>query len=123
MFKNYFKIALRNLLRKKMYAFINIFGLSVAIACCLVAYLNYDYSRGFDAFHKNAANIFRVESIRLINGQEQRWGIAPLLAPAPRQWSPNAARCWRCRSSPILLDRPAKAGGRLVCSGQYQSAR
>ncbi len=104
MLKNYFKIAWRNLLRKKMYAFINIFGLSVAIACCIVAYLNYDYSYGFDAFHKNADNIFRVESIRLINGQEQRWGIAPLpLGPALAQDFSAVVRAVRFANANAVL--------------------
>jgi hypothetical protein len=104
MLKNYFKIALRNLLRKKMYAVINIFGLSVAIACCIVAYLNYDYSYSFDAFHKNADNIFRVESIRVINGQEQRWGIAPLpLGPALAQDFSSVVRAVRFADERAVL--------------------
>ncbi len=36
MFKNHFKVALRNLLNKKVYATINILGLSIGIACCLL---------------------------------------------------------------------------------------
>ena len=36
MFTSFLKITLRNLYREKMYAFINIFGLSIAIACCII---------------------------------------------------------------------------------------
>jgi ABC-type antimicrobial peptide transport system permease subunit len=83
MFKNYFKVAYRNLLNNKLYAVINIFGLGVAIAFCIVAYLNHTYNYAFDAFHKNADKIFRVKTVRLINGQENYLGIAPRpLAPA-----------------------------------------
>lgn len=104
MFKNYLKVAYRNLLRKKMYAVINIFGLSTAIACCIVAYLNYDYSHSFDAFHENAASIYRVESLRVVNGIEQRWGMAPLpLGPALAQDFPAVERVVRIGSARTVV--------------------
>jgi len=83
MFKNYFKVAYRNLLHNKLYAIVNIFGMGVAIAFCIVAYLNHSYNYTFDTFHKNAKKIYRVKIVRLFNGQEQAWGISPRpLAPA-----------------------------------------
>lgn len=83
MFKNYLKVAFRNLLRNKLYAVINILGMGVAIALCIVAYLNHTYNYSFDNFHKNAGKIFRVKTVRLVNGQEQYWGNVPRpLAPA-----------------------------------------
>ena len=83
MFKNYFKVAYRNLLHNKLYAIVNIFGMGVAIAFCIVAYLNHSYNYTFDTFHQNAEKIFRVKTVRLFNGQEQFWGISPRpLAPA-----------------------------------------
>ena len=50
MFKNYLKIAARNLLRQKGYSFINIFGLAIAIVCCILImfYVNFV---GCDFFH------------------------------------------------------------------------
>ena len=45
MFKSYLIVALRNLARNKLYATINIFGLSIALAICIVAYLNYKLTR------------------------------------------------------------------------------
>jgi ABC-type antimicrobial peptide transport system permease subunit len=83
MLKNYFKVACRNLWNNKLYAVLNIFGLGVAIAFCIVAYLNHTYNYTFDAFHKNADTIFRVKTVRLINEREQRLGIVPRpLGPA-----------------------------------------
>ena len=60
MLRNYLKIAIRNLTKQKSLAFINIFGLSVGIACfsLFVLYAINEFS--FDGFHKNAANIYLV---------------------------------------------------------------
>jgi len=60
MFKNYFKIAIRNLAKQKTLAFINIFGLSVGIACFTLFLLYTINEFNFDGFHKNAANIYLV---------------------------------------------------------------
>ncbi len=60
MIKNYFKIAWRNLWKNKAYSFINIFGLTVGIACVLLAVLYWKDEHGFDKFHKNNPNLFRI---------------------------------------------------------------
>ena len=60
MFKNYFKTAFRSLIRNKSYTAINITGLAVGIAVCLVIFLILQYEMSFDNFHKNKAHIFRV---------------------------------------------------------------
>lgn len=78
MFKNYLKIAIRNLWRNKVYAVINIFGLSVAIACAIVGYVHWDLSHSFDTFHANYDRIYRVTGKRVINNTEQRWGMVPI---------------------------------------------
>ena len=58
MFKNFIKITVRNLLANKLYTLINVFGMAVAIALCIVAYLNYSYNYIFDNFHQKAEKIF-----------------------------------------------------------------
>lgn len=60
MFKNYLKIALRNLSKQKTLSFINIFGLSVGIACFNLFMLYAVNEFSFDGFHKNANNIYLV---------------------------------------------------------------
>ena len=60
MLKSYFKIALRNLTRQKTLAFINIFGLSVGIACFSLFMLYAINEFSFDGFHKNAASTYLV---------------------------------------------------------------
>ncbi len=62
MLKNYFTIALRNLRKHSFYTFINVFGLAVGIASCLLIVLYMANELSFDRHHKDADLIFRVES-------------------------------------------------------------
>jgi putative ABC transport system permease protein len=57
---HYFKIAIRNLFKQKMLAFINVFGLSAGIACFSLFLLYSINELNFDKFHKNAKNIYRI---------------------------------------------------------------
>ncbi len=60
MFKNNLKIAWRNLLKGKVFNLINIVGLSVAVACCILLFLTVDYEFSFDCFHKNLPDIYQL---------------------------------------------------------------
>ncbi len=104
MLKNYFKIAYRNLLKNKLNSGINIFGLSVAIAFCIVAYLNHDYNVSFDMFHQNAEEIYRIKSVRVQNGRERMWGYTPRpLGPALAQDFPAIKNAVRMSPASVVL--------------------
>jgi len=60
MLKNYFKTALRNLRRNKGYAFINITGLAIGVAACILIFLVIQYETSFDNFHNNRDHIYRI---------------------------------------------------------------
>ena len=60
MFKNYFKVSLRHLGRNREYTAINILGLTVGVACCLLILLFLRSELSFDAFHSKADRIYRV---------------------------------------------------------------
>ncbi|UCE07073.1 MAG: ABC transporter permease, partial [bacterium] len=63
MFKNYLKISIRNLQKHKGYSLINVLGMAVGIACCLVI-CSYVYNEmTYDSFHQNADNIYQVYRI------------------------------------------------------------
>ncbi len=64
MIGNYFKVASRNILKRKLYSFINAFGLSIGIAFCILIYLFIQDEKSFDQFHANKNEIFRMEIIR-----------------------------------------------------------
>ena len=60
MLKNYIKIALRNLIRQKGYSIINIFGLAVGMACCILIMLWTLNELSFDKHHLNSDRIYRL---------------------------------------------------------------
>lgn len=60
MYKNYYKIAWRNLIKKKAYSFINIFGLGLGIACCLLIFMYVQDELSYDTYHKKKERIYRV---------------------------------------------------------------
>jgi putative ABC transport system permease protein len=60
MFRNYLVVAWRNLWRHKVYSFINIFGLALSLACCLLIYTFVWSEWTYDAFHEKADRIFLV---------------------------------------------------------------
>ncbi|MFQ5751728.1 MAG: ABC transporter permease [bacterium] len=60
MFKNFVKISLRNLGKYKSYSFINIVGLAIGMAVCLLIFLFVQDELSYDRFHKNADHIYRV---------------------------------------------------------------
>jgi len=64
MLKNYFTIALRLLIKQRIYAVINIFGLAVGIAFCLLLLLYVQDELTFDASHENGEQIVRIVSER-----------------------------------------------------------
>ena len=78
MLKNYLKIALRNVNRHRGYAFINIFGLAVGLACCLLILVYVQDELSFDRFHEKADRIYRVEMEIPTRQASQRWNEALL---------------------------------------------
>jgi len=60
MFKNYLKIALRNMKRHEGYSAINIIGLAIGITCCLYIFLYVQQELSYDRYHKDADRIYRI---------------------------------------------------------------
>jgi putative ABC transport system permease protein len=63
MLKNYIKIAFRNVLRNRSNTFINVLGLSIGIAACLLIFLLIRFEKSYDTFHKNKDRIYRLVSV------------------------------------------------------------
>lgn len=60
MIKTYFILAIRNLFKRKLITFINVFGLALSLACGLVIYFFVAYTQGLDGFHENAKDIYLI---------------------------------------------------------------
>lgn len=85
MIRNYFKTAFRNLLRYKSISFINLFGLTVGLTCCLLILTYILNELGYDRYNKNAKNIYRVERT-FMNAETgtlslELGAVAPPIAP------------------------------------------
>lgn len=78
MIKNYLLITLRSLAKNKLFIFINVFGMGIAVACCVVAYVNWDFANSWDNGHVHADKIYRVQLYREFQGDNQRYGMAPM---------------------------------------------
>lgn len=86
MIKNYLLITLRSMAKNKLFLSINILGMAVAIACCIVGYFNYDFNVSFDSHHVQAPTVYRVNSVREFQGTQTVYGHVPLaLGNAIRQ--------------------------------------
>jgi putative ABC transport system permease protein len=79
MLKNYFTIALRSLKKHKFYTIINVLGLSVGVAICLIISLFVINELSYDKEFKNSDRIYRIHSDIIFGGT--RWNT--VLAPAP----------------------------------------
>lgn len=96
MLKNFFLITVRNLMKNKVFIFINVFGMGIAIACCIVAYFNWEFNDRFDTHHKNAPTVYRVGSIREFEGQRELFGHVPVpLGAAIKQNIPDVEKTVR----------------------------
>lgn len=69
MIKNFLLITVRSMMKNKLFLFINIFGMAIAIGCCIVAYLNWEQDVNWDAHHVNRDKIYRVSMSREFEGQ------------------------------------------------------
>src|SRR5688572_12475837 len=85
MIRNYLKTALRNLSRNRGYALINVFGLAVGIAACLLIFLVVRFETSFDKFHSKKDKIYRVASVyHTQDGLEYSGGSSFPTGPALR---------------------------------------
>ncbi|MCP4724092.1 MAG: FtsX-like permease family protein [bacterium] len=106
MFKNYFKIAFRNLSRHKGYSFINISGLAIGMACCIMILLWVQDELNYDKFHENLEDLYIVGTISHMGDVLWRTaGTPPAIGPALKEEYPevvNSARLNNGTSSVVL---------------------
>ncbi len=96
MFRNYFKVTLRNIVRQKGYSFINIFGLAVGVACCILILLWVSDELSYDNFHKDANRVFRVALEVQSKGSSRTYAGTPgILAPTLEKDSPQVEQAVR----------------------------
>ena len=90
MITNYFKIAWRNLMKNKIFSFINIFGLSAGLASCMLICLYIYDELSFDKYHKNVENLYQVGTVFVRTDGEKKVPSTPFaMAQALQQEFPE----------------------------------
>jgi putative ABC transport system permease protein len=109
MFRNYFKIAWRNLRRNKLYSIINITGLSIGIACCILIFLFVQHELSYDKYNVNAHRIYRLtEVLHMPKGDNARVVTSPPMAPALKANFPEIEKAVRINLSSRALSKDEK---------------
>ncbi len=90
MIRNYLKIAWRNLMKNKIFSFINIFGLAIGLACCMLITLYVYHELSYDSHHKNLKQLYQLGTIFVKEGKEDRTANTPApMAKAMQQEFPE----------------------------------
>jgi putative ABC transport system permease protein len=90
MFKNYLKIAIRNIKRYKGYSSINIAGLAIGMTCCIFIFLYVNHELSYDRYHIDYQRVFRVaEDIQTKTANRIYAPISPPAAPALKENFPQ----------------------------------
>jgi ABC-type antimicrobial peptide transport system permease subunit len=112
MLRNYWLIAIRKLWKQKAHALINVLGLTVGLASCLIIFLITHFELGFDRFHSDGDRIYRLVTEINMNGRQIRSSALP--GPVARTLAKEAPGCeavagfFNLASSVIV---PGKAAG------------
>ncbi|MFC2158459.1 ABC transporter permease [Acidobacteriota bacterium] len=97
MIKNYMKIAMRNIRKYKAYSIINIVGLAIGMACCVLILLYIQDELSYDRYHEHSDRIYRiVDSITVRGGEEHHFALtsAPI-GPALKRDFPEVEEVMR----------------------------
>ncbi len=90
MIRNYLKMAFRNARTHKIYSLINIIGLSVGLACCILAFMHVHREMSYDRYHRDGDRIYRIaQNIRKEAAELDTARVAAPLIPAIRESFPE----------------------------------
>jgi len=114
MLRNYFTIALRNLSKNRFYTAINVTGLAVGIASCLIIVLFVMSELGYDKHHTNAERIYRINGEIKFGGNHYMLAVAPApLAEALVQEFPEVENAVRFRSRGSYLVKASETSDNI----------
>ena len=125
MFKNFLKVAFRNLLRSKGFSFINIVGLAVGMASAILILLWIQNERSYDQFHDNKDRIYEAWNRATFDGKLFCWNTTPkILARTAERDLPEVERAVRVNWNNNFLfsvgDKRIMKSGNMVDTGFLQ---
>lgn len=102
---NYLLIALRNILKRKGYAFLNIAGLAIGMACCLLLFQYVAFERSYDTFQKEADNLvrLRLDAYQMGRLSWQSATVYPAIAPTMKKDFPEVENFCRLIDANLLI--------------------
>jgi len=117
MFKNYFKIAIRNLKRNKAFSFINISGLSIGLACCMLILLYTKDEISYDRFHEKKENIYQLVCDRIEkDGIDAKSAIASMVqGPAFKEGIPEIEAFTRVNHKQVIVKKDNQVFNEDIC--------
>jgi len=106
MIRNYFRVALRNIARHKVFTFLNIAGLAIGMAASLLILLWVQDELSYDKFNNKAADIYRVEEDQFYSGERYHVTVTPQPSgPVWKEKIPEIAEQARINRLPRILFR------------------
>ena len=111
MIRNYIKIAFRNFWRNKLNSFINLLGLSLGLAACILITMYVSHEKTYDKFHEDSDRIFNVAAKFKIQGSTMRMsGFSAVVGPQLKEKNPNVEDAFRYHisSDPVTI-KPSKS--------------
>ena len=105
-FSNYLLSAFRNIVKNKFFSILNLLGLSVGIAACLLLLQYVYYENSYDTFHENSKNIYRIRYDNYVNGERSFACAAavPAVGPAMKNNFPEVLEySWAFPFSGIIV--------------------
>lgn len=104
MYKNYIKIAWRNILSNRLFSFINIIGLAIGIACCSIIYLYVNYELSYDKYHENGDRVFRVTTLLKDPKKQDHFApSSPMMAVRIKTNFPEVSKYFRMNESKSMI--------------------
>lgn len=108
--KNYFKTVFRNLMNNKLYSFINIFGLSIGLACAIIIFLFIEFELSFDKVYLDNDQIYRVVSTRQnVNNTDTDGSTSYMMGYSFRNDFPD----YKIASSYMMADQDILIDGKI----------
>jgi putative ABC transport system permease protein len=99
MLRNYLKIALRNLAKQRFYSIINVSGLALGVAACLLIVLYVTNELSYDRHYENAGRIYRINGEIKFGGNHYQLAVAPApMGPILAEEYPEVEAAVRFRS-------------------------
>lgn len=104
MYKNYIKIAWRNILSNKLFSMINILGLAIGIACCSIIFLYVNFEMSYDDYHQNSDRIYRITTLLKDPKKQDHFApTSPTMAVRIKTNFPEVSKYFRMNESKSMI--------------------